>query len=238
MPALCPQAATQAAGAEGVAVRACHGDTGGSCAARLAVRVESVPRLQIASQMLDGAMARTLGEMMPAGRWGARRLGERLHSSASQFDSAKFGGAVMGQGAFLVLLREASTGYVFGFYSHEEYGPKGRKWQVASREAFLFTLGNVAGPPLKLMHGGEGKVHFGGCGLNVGSGGRSALCLAGGHLWTALNNQWSVAAEAPYTQPYTFGGRLTSATLSGVAGSADRSKFTIGASEVYAIGAA
>ena len=214
-------------------MRACHGDTGGSCAARLAVRVES-GRLQIASQMLDGAMARTLGEMMPAGRWGARRLGERLHSSASQFDSAKFEGAVMGQGAFLVLLREASTGYVFGFYSHEEYGPKGRGWQAASRESFLFTLGNVAGPPLKLMHGGEGQVHFGGCGLCVGDGRTTeALCLHSGNVYTALHSKWTVAAEAPYTQPYTFGGRLTNATLSGVA-----STFTIGASEVYAIGAA
>jgi len=220
-------------------VRACHGDTGGSCAARLAVRVESGPRLQIASQMLDGAMARTLGEMMPAGRWGARRLGERLHSSASQFDSAKFGGAVMGQGAFLLLLREASTGYVFGFYSHEEYGPKGRGWQAASRESFLFTLGNVAGPPLKLMHGGEGQVHLGGYGLNVGdSPTAAALCLNGGNLRTALNSKWTVAAEAPYTQPYTFGGRLTNATLSGVASSGKYSDFTVGASEVYAIGAA
>ena len=226
-------------------MRACHGDTGGSCAARLAVRVESGPRLQIASQMLDGAMARTLGEMMPAGRWGARRLGERLHSSASQFDSAKFEGAVMGQGAFLLLLREASTGYVFGFYSHEEYGPKGRGWQAASRESFLFTLGNVAGPPLKLMHGGEGQVHFGGGGLHVGGGGAHALALNfgstlyfGRSLYTTLNSKWTVAAEAPYTQPYTFGGRLTSATLCGVASSGECSDFTIGASEVYAIGAA
>ena len=220
-------------------MRACHGDTGGSCAARLAVRVESGPSLQIASQMLDGAMARTLGEMMPAGRWGARRLGERLHSSASQFDNAKFEAAVMGQGAFLVLLREASTGYVFGFYSHEEYGPKGRGWQAASRESFLFTLGNVAGPPLKLMHGGEGKVRFGGCGLGVGDGRTlNTLCLHGGNPYTALHSEWTVAAEAPYTQPYTFGGRLTHATLSGVASSGTYSTFTIGASEVYAIGAA
>ena len=221
-------------------MRACHGDTGGSCAARLAVRVESGPRLQIASQMLDGAMARTLGEMMPAGRWGARRLGERLHSSASQFDSAKFEAAVMGQGAFLLLLREASTGYVFGFYSHEEYGPKGRGWAAASRESFLFTLGNVAGPPLKLMHGGEGQVHFGGKGLCVGDGNTRnarALALSGGALYTAPN-KWTVAAEAPYTQPYTFGGRLTNATLCGVASSGGKSVFTIGASEVYAIGAA
>ena len=218
-------------------MRACHGDTGGSCAARLAVRVESGPRLQIASQMLDGAMARTLGEMLPAGRWGARRLGERLHSSASQFDSAKFEGAVMGQGAFLLLLREASTGYVFGFYSHEEYGPAGRGWQAASRESFLFTLGNVAGPPLKLMHGGEGQVHFGGSGLIVGDG-HTAGALALNNVYTALHSKWTVAAEAPYTQPYTFGGRLTNATLSGVASTGDRSIFTIGASEVYAIGAA
>ena len=220
-------------------MRACHGDTGGSCAARLAVRVES-GRLQIASQMLDGAMARTLGEMMPAGRWGARRLGERLHSSASQFDNAKFEGAVMGQGAFLLLLREASTGYVFGFYSHEEYGPAGRGWQAASRESFLFTLGNVAGPPLKLMHGGEGKVFFGTSGLRVGDNGAtaSALCLNGGNRFTTLNNKWTVAAEAPYTQPYTFGGRLTNATLSGVAGGEKYSKIAVGASEVYAIGAA
>eukprot|EP01047_Picozoa_sp_COSAG01_P104064 COSAG01_NODE_33446_length_564_cov_0.468817_1_plen_135_part_00 len=111
-------------------------------------------------------MTRTLADMMPEGQWSARKV----HDIPPGTDgNAAFNAAVIGLGPFLVLVRNKTNGYVFGCYSHDDFGSTSGAQAVAP-ETFLFTLGNVTGRPAKLVWNGSGRgMHFGNCGLHVGS---------------------------------------------------------------------
>jgi hypothetical protein len=117
-----------------------------------------VDRTQI---LTSEEMKRTLLGMLPDGtqklRW--------LLDSTGGTTAARFDSAVKGQGAFLVVVREKSNQWVFGAFCAEEFGSKSG-WH-ASPGAFLFTLGNVSGSPVKLVQSRQQiAVHFGSCGCH------------------------------------------------------------------------